>query len=92
MSLAVIYEDVGTAAQRIDYQVQVAVAVDVSKNRSGGIQLRTGHSSNRGNVLKFPISQVAIERIRSIQSAEVKIAQSVAIHVTGSHARAIEEH
>src|SRR5712664_221446 len=91
MSVAVIYENVGSAAQRIDDHIQVAIAVDVGEYRPRGIQLRASHPGGGGNVLEFPISQIAVEHVRPIQSAEVKITQTVAIHITGGHARAIEK-
>src|SRR5258708_36964170 len=76
----------------MDDQIQVAMAVDVSETRPGRVQFRTGHPGGGGNVLESPIPQVAVEHVQPIQSAEVKITQTVAIHVTGGHARAIEKY
>ena len=89
--LAVIDENVCSASQRIDDQVQVPIAVDVSEYRAGRVQGRAGHSGSSRNVLEFPTAKVAVEHIRPIQTAEVKIAQTIAIHVPGSHTRAVEK-
>ena len=81
-----------SAPQRIDDQVQIAIAVDVREYRAGRVQGRAGHSGSSRNVLEFPTAKITVEHIRPIQSAEVKIAQTIAVHVPGSHTRAVEKH
>ena len=88
--LAIIYENVCSASQRIDDQVQIAIAVDVGQNRAGRVQGRAGHPGRSRHVLEFPTTKIVVEHIRPIQSAEVKIAQTIAIHVPGSHTRAVD--
>ena len=41
-----------------------------------------GHASGGGHVRKVPIAQIAIERVGSVQAAEIQIAETIAIDVT----------
>ena len=74
MALAIIDKNVRSLPQRIDDQVQIAVAVDVSENRAGRVQGRAVHSGSNRNVLEIPIAKIVVEHVRTFQSAEIKIA------------------
>ena len=82
----IIEEEEGPAANRVDEQVKVAVAVDIGKSRSGRIGTLASNASPGGDILKLPVTQIAIENIRAVQSAKIKVAPSVSVHVASGHA------
>ncbi len=67
-------------------QVYEAVAIIVSPGRAGAESAR-GHTGFVGHVLKFAISQVAVERI-SAEPGDVDVGQTIVIEVSHGHAHA----
>src|SRR3989442_5492796 len=70
-------------AQRTDDQVQLAVAVDVGKNRAARGLVCASNTSARSDIFELAVSEIAVECVGAIQIAEVQIAQSIAIEITG---------
>ena len=91
MAFAIVAEDARSTADRIDNQIQGAVAVEVGERGPGRVQVVAGHAGARGDVLKLPIAQVAIKRAGAADVAEEEIAPAVAIHVSRRHAGAVEQ-
>src|SRR5438105_5449319 len=90
-SPAVIEEQPSAAADAIDKQVEVAVAVHVGKGGAGGGLIGAGHTGGGSNIGKVPIAQIAIERVGRVEAAKVKIAETVAIDVACRDAGSIEK-
>ena len=90
-SLAVIEEQARAAADAIDQQIEVAVAVHVGKGGAGGGLIGAGHTGGGGNIGKVPIAQVAIERVGRVQAAEIQVREAVAIDVAGSDAGPVQK-
>src|SRR5207249_8204095 len=76
MPFAIVEEDVRSSAHRVHDQVQITIAVNVSKRGAGGVQASTAHAGLVSDVLKLPITQIPIKRVRAIQPTEVKINQT----------------
>ena len=87
---AIVKEDVRAAADRIDNQIQVTVAVDISERCAGRIQSGTCYASRFSDVLKFPVAQVAIQDVRSVQPTKKQITPSITVHVPRGNAGTIE--
>jgi hypothetical protein len=74
VSLAIIEENVRPAPDRVNYQIQVSVSIDIHQRNSRGIQVGAGHPGFFGNVLKSPVSQVSKEAIAGLEATKVQIA------------------
>ena len=79
-----------SSAHRVHDQIQVAIAIQIGKGGSGGVQARTSHTGLVGDVLKLPIAQIPKQRIGTIQPTEVKIHQTVAVHIPRRHAGTVQ--
>ena len=66
----------------VDEQVEITIAIHICQNSASGILILTGNTCGSGEILKFPISQVAIERVGPIQPAEINVAQPISIDIS----------
>jgi len=78
-------------AQRADEQVEFAVAIDVGEDRAARSLVRASHTGARGDIFELAVAEVAVERVRAIKIAEIEIAKTVSIEITGCDAGAVEE-
>ena len=56
MPMAIVEEQAGSAAEGIDQQVEVAVAIDIGQDGTGGNLSRTGDASGSRYIFKLPVS------------------------------------
>ena len=87
----VVEKQARAAAQSIHQQVQIAVSIHIHQKASGGSLTRAIHSGCFRCFLEAPSSAVEVQRIRTLQAAQVEVRQAVAIDVAQRHARAIFE-
>ena len=92
MPFAVIEKETRSTADRVDYQVQVAVPVKVGKRGSGRVQIRTSHTGGFSNIKKLPVAQISVQRAWAAQVAEKQIDQTVPIHIPRRHSGTIQQH
>ena len=59
--MPIVNENMRPAADRINHEIQVAIAVDVGKRSPGRIQIHAVHSRAFSDILKFPITQVTVK-------------------------------
>src|SRR5438876_8172918 len=91
MASAIVEKAARAAANRIDQQVQVAVAVNIREyGASRGLAFTSDAGSGR-DILELPFAEIAEEPVVSFDRAKIEIAQPVAVDVSGRHAGAIEE-
>src|ERR1044072_2713663 len=91
MTLSIVQKQVGAAANGIDHEIQIAIAIDVRKRGARTIQIGASNASRRRNVFETPIAQVSIKNIRAVQSAEIDIGQTVSIDIARGHPRTIQK-
>ena len=90
-AFAVVNENVRAAAEGIDDEVQIAVAIQIDQRGAGGRQIRTGHACRLSNVLKFPMAQVAVEAVPTVEAAKIQVAPTIPVDVPRRDARAVEQ-
>src|SRR5213082_448679 len=90
MSPAVVQKKSRAAAEAVHQQIQIAIAIDVREHGAGGRLIGAGDARFRGDLHKLPVAEVAIKRVEAVQAAKVEIAQTVAVHVPGSDAGAVQ--
>ena len=78
-------------ADRADEQIEIAIAVEIHEHCAGGIDASARNPRGVGDILEFPVAEVSVERVRTVQSTEIEIAPAVAVDITGGHARAVQE-
>ena len=83
-ALALVEEEPRAVAERVDDQVEVAVAVQIGEGGARRGQTRRSDASPASDVLEPPVSPVAVEGVRAGQVAEVQVAPAVAIHVASA--------
>ena len=79
------------AANGIDHEIQVAIAVDVGERSPGRIQIRAIHSRCFGDILEFPIAQVAVKLALRTQATEEEITPTISIDITCRDAGTVEQ-
>jgi hypothetical protein len=63
MPFAVIEEKARADPKTRDQQVEAAIAINIRKNRSGGVLIRAGNSRGFRDVFEFPPTQVSIKTV-----------------------------
>ena len=61
------------------------VTVNVRESRPHRVEIRTGYTRTRRDVLEFPIAEIPIKDIVAIQAAKVEIAKAIAIDIAGGN-------
>ncbi len=89
--MTIIEEDVRAAAEGIDQQVEVTVAIDIGKDGPGRFQAVAGDTGGLRHFFKPSAAQISIEGIGATEATEIEIAPAIAIDITGGHAGAIDE-
>src|ERR1041384_6409472 len=79
------------SAEGIDDEIEVAIPVHIGESSACGVEVRAGDPGAFRDLLESPMAEIAIEAIRSVEAAEVKITPAIAIDVAGGDARAVEE-
>ena len=90
MAFAIIEKKPGAAANRVDQQIQVAIAVHIREDAPGGKLSGAGHASRVCDVLEFPVAKVSIEFVAAFQTAKVEIASSIAVNIAASDTGTVE--
>ena len=88
----VVHEQSRAGGDTVDQKVGVAVAVDIGEHRAGGELPGATDPGRIGDVGELPAAKVPVQPICSLQIGEVEVAQAVAIHVGGGHARTVVGH
>lgn len=88
---AVVEEESGARGDAVDQQVQVGIAIHIDQHRAGGHLANTGGLADRHG-LEAPLAQVAVELVGAVQTAEVEVWPTIAVHVADGHARTIVGH
>src|SRR5438046_1569586 len=86
MAFAIVEEEL------VGLAILETVAIDVRENSAAIIFVRKIEPGLVRDILELPAAQVLEERIRSVEAAEKKIDEAVAIEIAGRHTRAIEQH
>src|ERR1051326_9077103 len=89
--LAIIEEQAGSTADGIHQEIEFSIAVDISEDSTGRMLPRASNACRLGDVEEFPIPEVLIKHIRTVDGAKVDVAQTIAIDITQRHARAVLE-
>ena len=88
MALAVVEKEPRPAAQTVQKQIKVAVAIHVREDASGRKLVRAGETGGGRDILEFPISEVPVQRVGAFQTAKVHVHQTVSVDVPECDARA----
>ena len=91
MTVAVIQKAGIRPAHRCDQQIQIAVSIHVGKDRACGSLIRAGHAGGFRHICELPVSQIFVERIRSVQIAQINVAKTVAVVIPQRHARTVHQ-
>ena len=92
LPMSVVQKADHTAAADGDEQVHVTIAVDIGENGAATTLAIAGHARLPGHVLEFPVSQVLVERVSSIQTAEINVRQAVIVIISGGNSGSVVEH
>ena len=77
--------------QEGDEQIEIAVAVHVAERRAGARHTRRTDPRPSRDVFELPVTEVFEKPVVAVEAAQIEVAQSVAVHVTGGDARSIEQ-
>ena len=91
VAASIVQETRNATPDGCDEQVQIAVAIEIDQGGSGGIEVRAIDAGLGRNLLEPPLAEVSIESIGTIETAQIEIATTVAIDVTGGDSGAVEE-
>src|SRR5690606_3396933 len=67
------------------------VTIDVGERRACRGLVRARHAGLRRDLLEAPSAEVAEKRVRTVEPAEVEIAESVSVDVAGRDTGTVEE-
>src|SRR6266581_6807617 len=76
--------------ERIDKQIQLAIAIHVGQSYAARGWIVPGNSGASGYILKLPPPQIPIERVRSFSVAKVQITPAIAIEISRGNAGPVE--
>jgi hypothetical protein len=89
--MAVVHENMRPASDRINHEIQVAIALNVSKRGTRCIQIHTVHSRALRDIQKFPITQITVKLALRTQATEEEITPAISIDVTCCDAGTVEQ-
>src|SRR5262245_11717246 len=78
-----------SASQCRDEQVEITIAIDIDKQSACGMKSRQSNTRSSSHVFKSPASEISVQRVGAGDRAEVKIAQAIAIEVSGGHSGSV---
>src|SRR5436309_9281994 len=88
MAIPIIKKQARPAAEGIDEEVQIAIAIDISKSSARTVLAFHEDTGTGSYVFKAPVAEVAIEGAMGSHAAEKKIAPAIAIHISRGNPRA----
>ena len=88
---AVVDEERVRPAAGGDEQIEITVAVHVAERRAGARHTRRTDPRPSRDVFELPVTEVFEKPVVAVEAAQIEVAQSVAVHVTGGDARSIEQ-
>ena len=88
-SVAVVQKAEDPIAELGDEQIEKSVAIDVGEDRAAIIAFAGCDPGFLGNVLESPVSEVLIERVMTVETAEVDVGQAIVIKIAYGDARSV---
>src|SRR5207237_7539853 len=67
--------------------VQRATTVEIDEDCARGVEVRATHARLFGYIFEFPIAEIAIQSIATLQPAKVEVAPAISIDIPGGHSR-----
>ncbi len=78
---AVVEEKARAAADGIDEQIEITIRINVGKGCAGGKLAGAGDAGAGGDVLELPAAEVAIEGVVTLKTADIDVAEAVAVDI-----------
>src|SRR5437868_3616345 len=91
MAFAVVEKNICAVAHGVDDQIEIAVAIDIGKGSAGASASTISDAGFLGDVLEFPIPEIAIENVVAVDAAKIKVTPAVAVHIARGDAGTIQE-
>ena len=91
MAFAIILKTEDALASRRDEKINEAVPIDVGKHCAAIIFIRKDQARVARHILKFPIAEIFIERVWSVEPAKKNIRQPVVIEIAHRYTRSVEK-
>ena len=90
--VAVVQEDRIRARGRQQNQIEVAIAIDVCKRRTGRVAITRTHSRARRDVFELPVPQIAIEGATPFGAREKDVWLTIAVDIAQRHPATLTKH
>src|SRR5688572_2572985 len=91
MPLALVQKTGVGSSHRSDQQIQLGVSVKIGKHRARRSLTEASYTGRISDVGESPVAKVSEQCVSSTQIAQVNITESIAVVITQSHARAVQQ-